>query len=127
MANNEGRTAHAPQPPAAGPLVVSEANPRYFTVASGNANRKAVYLTGSHIWNNLHVGMGPGKDCAETPEQLDFSAYLEFLKDHRPQATTSSGSGGGSALPQDVGGAGGCGSAQRVLSYNPARMGKDER
>src|SRR3990172_11695800 len=68
---------------AAGPLVVSEANPRYFTVASGNAaDRKVVYLTGSHIWNNFHDGMGPGSDCAETPEQLDYDAYLEFLKDH---------------------------------------------
>jgi len=68
---------------AAGPLTVSEANPRYFTIASGNAaDRKAVYLTGSHIWNNFHDGMGPGSDCAETPEQLDYDAYLEFLKDH---------------------------------------------
>jgi hypothetical protein len=41
-----------------------------------------VYLTGSHIWNNFHDGMGPGKDCAETPEQIDYAAYLDFLKDH---------------------------------------------
>jgi len=68
---------------AAGPLVVSEANPRYFTVASGNAaDRKAVYLTGSHIWNNFHDGLGPGTSCAETPEQNDYRAYLDFLKDH---------------------------------------------
>jgi hypothetical protein len=40
-----------------GPLVVSTANPRYFTVASNDG--KAVYLTGSHMWNNLHDGMGP--------------------------------------------------------------------
>src|SRR5437899_1246764 len=35
---------------AAGPLVVSDANPRYFAVAtgkSGNAGGKVVYLTGS--------------------------------------------------------------------------------
>jgi hypothetical protein len=43
---------------APGPLVDSEANPRYFTVASGDGT--AVYLTGSHIWNNFHGGMGPG-------------------------------------------------------------------
>ena len=37
-----------------GPLVVSTTNPRYFTVADGrDAGRKAVYLTGSHIWNNF--------------------------------------------------------------------------
>jgi len=61
----------------------SEANPRYFTVASGNAaDRKVVYLTGSHINNNFNDGMGPGSDCAETPEENDYDAYLEFLKDH---------------------------------------------
>ena len=68
---------------AAGPLVVSEANPRYFTVASGNpCDRKAVYLTGSHIWNNLQDGLGPGTSCAAIPEQNDYGAYLDFLKDH---------------------------------------------
>jgi hypothetical protein len=61
--------------------VVSEANPRYFTVASGD-DREAIYLTGSHIWNNFHDGMGPGPDCAETPEQFDYDAYLKFLKEH---------------------------------------------
>ena len=35
--------------PAAGPLRVSTANPRYFTDGSG----KAVYLTGSHTWASL--------------------------------------------------------------------------
>jgi hypothetical protein len=44
---------------APGPLVVSDANPRYFTVASGDG--PAVYLTGSHIWNNFHDGMGPAR------------------------------------------------------------------
>lgn len=66
---------------APGPLVVSDANPRYFTVASGDATGRAVYLTGSHIWNNFHDGMGPGADCAETSEELDFGAYLEFLEE----------------------------------------------
>ena len=66
---------------AAGPLIVSATNPRYFTVAS-DADEKAIYLTGSHIWNNFHDGMGPGSDCAETPEQFDYDAYLKFLKDH---------------------------------------------
>jgi uncharacterized protein DUF6298 len=65
---------------ARGPLVVSTANPRYFTVASDQ--RKAVYLTGSHIWNNLHDGMGPGAVCAETSEQLDYGEYLDFLEEH---------------------------------------------
>jgi Family of unknown function (DUF6298) len=67
---------------ARGPLVVSTANPRYFTVASNQ--RKAVYLTGSHIWNNLHDGMGPGAACAEPPERLDYRAYLDFRAEHGP-------------------------------------------
>lgn len=35
------------------PLVVSSANPGYFTVAAGDgADRHGLHLTGSHIWNN---------------------------------------------------------------------------
>jgi hypothetical protein len=45
-------------------------------------DKKAIYLTGSHIWNNFHDGMGPGPACAETPELFDYDAYLKFLKDH---------------------------------------------
>src|SRR5215207_352714 len=68
---------------APGPLVVSETNPRYFTVASGEATeQKAIYLTGSHIWHNFHDGMGPGADCDETTEPLEFDDYLAFLKEH---------------------------------------------
>ena len=66
---------------APGPLVVSDANPRYFTVASGDFAGRAVYLSGSHIWNNLHDGMGPGADCAETAEVLDYGKYLDFLEE----------------------------------------------
>ena len=68
---------------AAGPLVVSTLNPRYFAVASDA--RKAVYLTGSHIWNNLHDGMGPGAECAETPEPLDFRELPRLPRAARPQ------------------------------------------
>jgi len=67
---------------AIGPLAVSEVNPRYFTVASGGAGtERAIYLTGSHIWNNLHDGMGPGPACSATPERFDYDAYLKFLKE----------------------------------------------
>ncbi len=45
-------------------------NPRYFTDGSG----RAVYLTGSHTWNN-QVDMGRG----DPPEPFDFGAYLDFL------------------------------------------------
>ena len=73
---------HVKQSPALGPLIVSEANPRYFSVKPGStADGQAIYLTGSHIWNNFHDGMGPGPDCADHPEQLSYTAYLDFLKD----------------------------------------------
>src|SRR5438874_2620622 len=68
---------------ACGPLVLSKANPRYFMVASARASdQKAIYLTGSHIWNNFHDGLGPGLDAPSEPEQNDYGAYLTFLKDH---------------------------------------------
>ena len=52
-------------------LKVSEINPRYFTNNSG----KAVYLTGSHTWNNL-VDM----TNENQPDNFDYGAYLAFLK-----------------------------------------------
>jgi hypothetical protein len=61
-----------------GPLVVSERNPRYFT-HRGDDSGRAVYLTGSHIWNNFQDGMGPGASAPAEPEPSDFSAYLRFL------------------------------------------------
>ncbi len=68
---------------APGPLMVCTINPRYFTVATDSPDgQKAVYLTGSHIWNNFHDGLGPGLDCSEEPEQNDYGAYLAFLKGH---------------------------------------------
>jgi hypothetical protein len=55
------------------PLAVSVDNPRYFTPRS---RQRAVYLTGSHIWNNFHDGMGP---ASAPPIPLDYNAYLDFL------------------------------------------------
>jgi len=53
------------------PLKVSEINPRYFTDSTG----KAVYLTGSHTWNNL-VDMIDESN----PSLFDYTAYLDYLK-----------------------------------------------
>ncbi|HLF33899.1 MAG TPA: DUF6298 domain-containing protein [Cyclobacteriaceae bacterium] len=53
------------------PLIVSPINPRYFTNSSG----KAVYLTGSHTWNNL-VDM----TYLDKTDTFDYTAFLEFLK-----------------------------------------------
>jgi hypothetical protein len=63
--------SHSTSDKSQGPLRVSEINPRYFTNNSG----KAIYLTGSHTWNNL-VDMGP----TMPPEEFDFPSYIEWLK-----------------------------------------------
>lgn len=62
-----------------GPLGVHPANPRYFTDGTTlpDGSLKAVYLTGSHTWNNL-VDMG--RD--DPPQPFDFDAYLGFLERH---------------------------------------------
>lgn len=55
---------------ATGPLRVHPTNGRYFTDGSG----KAIYLTGSHTWNNLqHNGVYP---------RVDYDEYLDFLDKH---------------------------------------------
>ena len=60
---------------ASGPLRVLKTNPRYFTDDSG----KAIYLTGSHTWNNL---LEIARPSAYPNPALDFGVYLEFLKSH---------------------------------------------
>lgn len=59
--------------PAAGPLRAHPTNGRYFTDGTG----RAIYLTGSHTWNNL-VDMGK----ADAPAPFDFDAYLDFLQEY---------------------------------------------
>jgi hypothetical protein len=62
--------------------VVSSANPRYFTVAGGDAaGQRAIYLTGSHLNNNFHDGHRRRRSCTGTPQQFDFSAYLDLLRE----------------------------------------------
>jgi hypothetical protein len=53
----------------AGPLRVSQANPRYLTDESG----RALYLTGSHNWVNLQDGGA---------NRFDYDAFLDFLHQH---------------------------------------------
>ena len=55
-----------------GPLRVLHSNPRYFTDGTG----KAIYLTGSHHWNNL-------QDSGLEPIPIfDYSAYLDRLQQY---------------------------------------------
>jgi hypothetical protein len=58
--------------PATGPLRAHPSNPRYFT----DGNGQAIYLTGSHTWNNL-------QDISDdkTPSLPGgFSGYLDWLQ-----------------------------------------------
>jgi Family of unknown function (DUF6298) len=64
-----------------GPLVVSSVNPRYFATAA-EAGERVVYLTGSHVNNNFHDGLGFGPECPEESERFDYDAYLDFLEAH---------------------------------------------
>jgi Family of unknown function (DUF6298) len=57
---------------ATGPLHVLPTNPRYFTDGSG----RAIYLTGSHAWDNLQ---DYSYATLPSPPTLDFGAYLAFL------------------------------------------------
>ena len=78
-----------------GPLTVSTTNPRYFTPLAATPTGRAVYLTGSHIWNNLHDGMGPGADCADRARS--GSTTTPTCASSTSAATTSSGCGAGSS------------------------------
>ncbi len=64
---------------ARGPLRVHPTNPRYFTdgARSPDGSLRAVYLTGSHTWNNRR---DIGRD--DPPKAFDFDAYLDFLERH---------------------------------------------
>ncbi|UCD30249.1 MAG: hypothetical protein JSV03_07210 [Planctomycetota bacterium] len=57
--------------PAPGPLKVHPINPRYFDDGTGSG--KAIYLTGSHIWNNF-VDWG----TTSPPAPLDHAAFLAW-------------------------------------------------
>lgn len=59
---------------ATGPLKVHPSNPRYFTDGSG----KAIYLTGSHHWNNF---LDSG-EIGHPVSIFDYSRYLDFLMSH---------------------------------------------
>src|SRR5439155_14310337 len=59
--------------PIKAPLMALSTNPHYFTDGSG----KAIYLTGSHTWNNFQDW---GTNGSIRP--LDFTAYVKMLVDH---------------------------------------------
>src|SRR3954471_10482985 len=58
-----------------GPLRVLGSNPRYFT----DDGRRAIYLTGSHNWNNFYEASDVGR--------FDFHAHLRFLREHNHNFT----------------------------------------
>jgi hypothetical protein len=64
--------------PAAGPLQVVKSNPRWFTDGSG----KAVYLAGSHTWQNLQDSGLLRRDEQDPPDTFDYSGFLDLLEKH---------------------------------------------
>jgi hypothetical protein len=60
------------------PLKALSTNPNYFTDGSG----KAVYLTGSHTWNDFQDW---GTD--DSPQPFDFAAYVKMLVAHHHNFT----------------------------------------
>lgn len=64
--------------PISKPLKAHPTNPNYFTDGSG----KAIYLTGSHTWNNLQDW-----GTNDTIQPLDFAAYLKMLVEHNHNFT----------------------------------------
>jgi hypothetical protein len=62
----------------AGPLRVSNANPRYFTDASG----RAVYLAGSHNWHNFQDNGHRLPQGQDPPPVFEYKSYLDFLQSH---------------------------------------------
>ena len=67
------RTEIAPSAPIAAPLRALTTNPNYFTDGSG----KAVYLTGSHTWNDFQDWGTDG-----SPQPFNFAAYVKMLVAH---------------------------------------------
>jgi hypothetical protein len=64
------------------PLAVSRRNPRYFESRGTDGEARIVYLTGAHVNNNFHDGMGMGPECPDEPDRFDYDAYLDWLVDH---------------------------------------------
>jgi len=67
---------------AKGPLRVHPTNPRYFTDGSG----QAIYLTGSHTWNNFQDGGwaadGVGQSWTNNLKRFDYPGYLNLMSTH---------------------------------------------
>jgi hypothetical protein len=71
--------AAAAQGPATGPLRVLQSNPRWFADPSG----KAVYLSGSHVWQSLQDnGLIIKGATSDPPPAFDYDGYLNFLRKH---------------------------------------------
>ena len=64
--------------PATGPLRVHPDNPLYFTDGrkGPDGSPRAIYLTGSHHWNNLQDSAKLGQPVTE---RFDYGAYLARL------------------------------------------------
>lgn len=80
------------------PLRIHPDNPRYFTdgMKTAEGSWRAVYLTGSHTWNNFQ---DPGSDPVNA---FDYKGYLDFLEKNNHnffRLWTRMGTGGGPPTP----------------------------
>ena len=71
-------TTRAESAPITNPLKAHSSNPNYFADGRG----KAVYLTGSHTWNDFQDW---GTD--DSPQPFDFAAYVKMLVAHHHNFT----------------------------------------
>src|SRR5271154_4580878 len=71
-------TAASTSGPITAPLSALSNNPNYFSDGSG----KAVYLTGSHTWNDFQDW-----GTNESPVPFDFAAYVNLLVAHNHNFT----------------------------------------
>ncbi len=85
-ADLEKQAAAIKPAPAAGPLQVHPTNPRYFTDGTKRpgSSLKAVYLTGSHNWDNFQRWFEGEVQQKLTAGKLgQFADYLDVLQKHQ--------------------------------------------
>jgi len=75
--------------PARGPLRLHPTNPRYFTdgTTGPDGTPRAVYLAGSHVWQNLQDSGHRLESGEDPPPVFDYAAFLDLLQASGHNAT----------------------------------------
>jgi len=82
LAVTAGRAAESTRAP--GPLRPHPTNPRYFTdgTRGPDGSPRAVYLAGSHVWQNFQDTGHRLESGTEPPPVFDYPAFLDLLQRH---------------------------------------------